>query len=155
VQLAEALAQLADPGRRMTDADRLLDQIQLRGVVDRDGDGGEALVLGKLPQGDAVGRRVCDDGVAETLGGEPQRLPKAVGQNAGEAGPGQGVLKERPAPDRLADHPQRHAAGPADEVRGVRVEPARSTTAKGGSRSAVAASNRARWSLTRRFPQRI
>jgi hypothetical protein len=81
VQLAEALAQLADPDRRMTDADRLLDQIQLRGVVDRDGDGGgQAVVLGKLPQGDAVGRRVRDDDVAETLGGEPQRLPKAVGQ---------------------------------------------------------------------------
>lgn len=100
-----------------------VDQIQLRHVVDHHGHGGGQLrVPRQLAEPGAVRRGVGEQHVLEPGAREPQRLVERERHDPREALPREDPLQERPAPDGLARHPHRLAAGPAHEVRGVGVE---------------------------------
>ncbi len=100
-----------------------LDQLQLGGVVDHDGDGGGQFgVARELGEPGAVGGGVGQQHVLEPRPGQPDRLGEGVRHDPGETGPGQDPFEERAAADGLAGDADRLAAGPADEIVGVGVE---------------------------------
>ena len=80
-------------------------------------------VRGELGQGGAVGGRVGDHDVVRHAGAhEPDRLRQREREHAVEPGAGQGPGDQLADADRLAGDPDRHAAGPVQQVGRVGVE---------------------------------
>ena len=87
-------------------------------------------------RGPRSGRRPA--GRRRAAGVQPERLGQRVGHDAPVSWPGQDALDQVPAAQRLAHHPDGHAAGPPDQVARVGVERGRGRrrrTAGPGGRS--------------------
>ena len=84
------------PARNEEDAVAgVVDELELRRVVDHHGDGGGELgVVGQFAEGGAVGGGVGEEDVVETGAGEPQRLGEREGHQAREAVPGEDAFQE-------------------------------------------------------------
>ena len=105
----------ARPGR--------VDQVELGGVVDHDGDGGGLFgVSGQFREAGAVGRRVGEQHVVETGADQPQGLRQRERHHTREAVLRQHAFQQGPAAQGLAGHPDRLSPRPADQIVRVGVE---------------------------------
>lgn len=122
----------AHPHRWAVDPDVGGGEVEVLRAVDHEGHpGGQALVGPEPGERRAVDAGVPDDDVLDLLG-EPQRLGQGVGEDPGVPGGRQGAPHDLAAPHRLARDPDRGAAGPPDEVGGVRAQRGEVDDGEGG-----------------------
>lgn len=102
---------------------RLVDEPELRGIVDHDGHGGGELgVTGQLGEPAAVRGRIGEKDVVEPAPRQPHGLGEGERHDPREAVLGEHPLQQGPAADGLAGDADRLATGAAHEIVRVGVE---------------------------------